>query len=244
MKFSQIKKTAKNTLSGNIRKILIYILFSIILTAVFTFIPIIVSSFVSAEIIVASVTGGSLLLYWIFRCAVRSGTVAWFSFYKRKNRLERALYWLRPGQASGSVRLRLSLLFRKAGWSFLLVFPGIFTVFSFCLLAFDSGLEFNLFLCGIIGGAVMLLLGLIMRFIIVQRYFLSEYIFIQSPDIKIKKAISLSKEKMNGRLKKTALFKLSFLPMMLLCIGIFPSFYVWPYYRQSCAVLAGELKKT
>ena len=42
------------------------------------------------------------------------------------------------------------------------------------------------------------------------------------------------------RVGKICIFRLSFLPWWLLCIFVFPLFYVWGYYRQSLAVLAFE----
>lgn len=241
MKTSQIKKEAGKILSGNIKKSALFILFPVVLTGVFTVFPVLINAYITEPITGILLAGSATVIYVLLRRVIRLSSLAWFVFIKKKNRLVKSLYWMSPKRAMKFVGMRLSLFIRKAGWSFAFLFPGIFTILTFCILAYDSGFEFNLFLCGIIGGAVMLFTGLAFRFVILQRYFMAEYLLVSDPKIKVRDAVSQSKEIMNGRLKKTAFFKLSFVPWFVLCAGILPVFYVWPKYRQSCALLAKEL---
>ncbi len=242
MKNSQIKIHTKQMLIGSIAKSGWFIILSLLALAFFTILPVTANHFIrnSSESIIVSVV--SMLIYACIRCAFRSGSGAWFGFYKSKNRAEKALYWFAPKRIFRSMGLYSSLFFRKLFWTILFLSPGVITIFAFCYLAYDTGIEFNLFLCGVSGGAVLTILGVVFRFVTVQRYFLAREIFVTDPQITVTGAIRKSCEKMEGKLKRTALFKLSFIPWFLLCIGIFPVLYVWPYYRQSCVLLSEEIK--
>lgn len=243
MKNSQIKILTKGVLNGNVARTALFLLLRFCTVVFFTAIPVVVNFYVSNPIIsVLSVTVSLVALAFV-RCGFDAGSNAWFSFYKRKNRAGRAIFWFAPRNNLKAVRLYSALFFVKLFWTILMLLPGVMVVFAFCYLAYDAGIEFNLFLCGIAGGGILLVVGLIFRFLIVQKYFLAKSILIENPSIAVVKAIRQSCEKMNGKLKKTALFKLSFTPWFFVCIGILPIFYVWPYYRQSCTLFAGEIKK-
>ncbi len=244
MKNSQIKILTKGIINGTVKKSFLLLLFGCFALAAFTAIPVLINQFVSDEIISIAAVFLSVIIFAFFCCAFGAGSNAWFCFYKRENRAGRVIYWFWPKNNFKAFRLYSSLFFIKLLWTILMLLPGTIVIFSFCYLAYDTGLEFNLFACGIIGGVVLSLLGLIFRFIILQRYFMAQYFFVSDPKIKINQAIRKSCEVMNGKLKKTALFKLSFIPWILLCVGIFPLLYVWPYYRQSCILFANEIKQT
>lgn len=244
MKNSQIKILTKGILNGSVGKSNLFIIGWLCTLIFFTALPVVINKTISSSAVNIIVITATLLIYAFVRCSFRSGSCAWFRFYERKNRIGRVMYWFSPKRCLKSMGLYTALFFRKLMWTIILILPGIFTLFSFGFLAYDTGLEFNLFVCGIAGGALMTVLGLLFRFVIVQKYFLAQNIFVSNPKIKVSQAIKQSNEVMNGKLKKTALFKLSFAPWIFLCIGIFPALYVWPYYRQSCAVFAGEIKKS
>ena len=243
MKNSQIKIQTKSIISGKTGEALLISLGIIFSVAVFSALSHIIYSlnlpvYVSIPLAVLTV-----FLQWLTYCALRSGRCAWFKFYNRNNKKGRVLFWFKPKYSAKSMRFYLSLFLRKSGWTFLLLLPGVFTATSFVLLAADGGIELNLFLCGIIGGGVMLILGMAFRFLIIQKYFLAQYLFVSDPKIKVRDALRQSTALMNGKLKKTALFKLSFIPWFILCIGILPSVYVQPYYRQSCVMYADNCIK-
>lgn len=243
MKNSQIKILTKGVLNGNVVKSASFLLVNFCAVIVFTAIPFLVNLYVSNPMVCAAAVMTSLAVFVFVRCGFGAGTDAWFSFYKRKNRAGRAIFWLAPKNNFKAFRLNIALFFAKLFWTNLMLLPGAAVVFSFCYLAYDAGIEFNLFLCGIAGGGVLITTGLIFRFLVVQKYFLAKSILIENPRLSAVEAIRRSCEVMNGNLRKTALFKLSFAPWILACVGILPIIYVWPYYRQSCALFAGEIRK-
>ncbi len=243
MKNSQIKILTKGVLNGNVAKSASFLLLSLCIVIVFTAIPFLINLYVSEPIICSAAVAVSLLFLSFVRCGFAAGSNAWFSFYKRKNRAGRVAFWFAPRNNFKAFRLYVALFFVKLFWTILFLLPGVAVIFSFCYLAYDAGIEFNLFLCGIVGGGMLVATGLIFRFIIMQKYFLAKSILIENPSVSALEAIRQSCEKMEGKLKKTAFFKLSFTPWILICVGIVPILYVWPYYRQSCALFAGEIRK-
>lgn len=241
MKNSQIKILTKGIINGNIGKSALLLFGIPAIVILFTALPYVVSLFVSQPIVVSCIVAVVLILNLLTYSALRSGSCAWFRFYNNKNKAVRTLFWFSPRRSVKSAGLYVSLFIRKLLWTIALLLPGAFTAISFILLALDGGIEFNLFLCGICGGAVMILTGLFFRFIIVQKYFLAQYLLVSDPKIKINQAIRRSASLMNGNLKKTALFKLSFTPWFLLCAAVLPAVYVWPYYKQSCSLFANQI---
>ncbi len=243
MKNSQIKILTKGIINGNIGKSMLILCLFISFVIFFTALPYLVGVFVSDPIVSLLILSVVLVLNCFAYSAFRSGSCAWFQFHDRQNKAARTFFWFSPKRCVKSTGLYTSLFFRKLMWTVILLLPGAFTAISFVLLALDTGIEFNLFLCGIIASGVMMLLGLLFRFFIVQKYFLAQYLLVSDPKMKVRNAIKMSCEIMNGRLKKTALFKLSFIPWFALCAAIFPTVYVWPYYKQSCVLYSKELTK-
>lgn len=243
MKNSQIKILTKGVLNGNVAKSASFLILSVCSVIVFTAISFAINYYVSDPVVCVAAAVVTLAVFAFVRCGFGAGGNAWFSFYKRKNRAGRAIYWFAPKNNFKAFRLYCALFFVKLFWTILMLLPGATVAFSFCYLAYDAGIEFNLFLCGIAGGGALMATGLIFRFLIVQKYFLAKNILIENPKVSVTEAIRQSCEKMNGKLKRTAFFKLSFAPWFLACAGILPIIYVWPYYRQSCALFAGEIRK-
>ena len=243
MKFSQIKILTKGILNGNIGKTFLFFIFGLLLIIVFTAVPVIADQLIHNNIVSIVVTALSMLIFSFVSCALRTGCNAWFHFYKRKKRLGRAMFWLAPKNSLKAFGLYVALFLVKTFWTILLLLPGVAIMFSFSYLAYDAGIEFNLFLCGVVGGGILFVMGLVFRFFIVQKYFLAKTILVENPGASVLSAIRQSREIMDGNLKKTAFFKLSFAPWFLICVGVFPILYVWPYYRQSCTVFASEIRK-
>lgn len=131
-------------------------------------------------------------------------------------------------------------------WYELLIKTGAFLLFIFpsvCLSAVtyfaaketDAALAVVIILA--VGSFVLLSVGLAYYFVFSQSFFLYNIIIINNDNIKPSKAYSYS----NGICGKSKLllcrFKLSFIPWWLLCVFVFPAFYVWGYYKQSMALL-------
>ena len=75
--------------------------------------------------------------------------------------------------------------------------------------------------------------GLIFWAIFIQRYSKALFYLACYKDFSPDDAIRESVRKTQGKAAETFLFKASFLPWLILCIGILPALYVLPYYKQS-----------
>ena len=246
MKGSQIKILSKGIISGRLKGSNILLFLMILNAALFTVLPFIINLLTdgySPKIkMISCVCAAAVILLFnmLAFSSFSAGSCAWFWFYNKKNRLGRTVFWFKPFRSFKAARLYVSLFLRKLLIACAFLLPGVGVLLSFVILAMNGGIEFNLFLAGVSGAAAMLILGSIFAFICTQRYFLTPYIVAANPKIKIKDAVSQSKILMNGRMKKTAGFKLSFMPWFILCAAVFPIYYVWPYYKQSCAVYAKQ----
>lgn len=246
MKGSQIKILSKGIISGRLKGSNILLFLMILNAALFTVLPFLINLLTdgySPKVKMISCVCAAaviLLLNMLAFSSFGAGSCAWFLFYNKKNRLGRTVFWFKPFRSFKAAGLYVSLFLRKALITGAFLLPGAVTLASFVILAMNGGVEFNLFLAGISGAAAMLIIGALFAFICVQRYFLTPYIVASNPKIKIKDAVSQSKILMNGRMKKTAGFKLSFMPWFILCAAVLPIYYVWPYYKQSCAVYAKQ----
>lgn len=165
------------------------------------------------------------------------GVNAWFvGGAMGKKRTGRWLvYWLRPKRAASATAFYLSLLFRKLLTYCLFLLPGL-AMLAGCGYLLFVGIEQSLLLALLACAAVLLLLGMGFGFVAAQKYFAAKYLVARKPGICTKQAVEESKALLQGRLLHVAVFKASFLPWFLLCVLLVPAFYVWPYYRQACAV--------
>lgn len=92
--------------------------------------------------------------------------------------------------------------------------------------------------CTVLAGLSLLAAaGLIFYFVFIQRYSKSMFFLACYKDFTAGDAITESVRRTRGKLADISLFKLSFVPWILLCIGILPAFYVVPYYKQSLTCL-------
>ncbi len=97
--------------------------------------------------------------------------------------------------------------------------------------------------------AFLFFLGLIMYLLLTLKYFLADYLFVSLKDFNggfkmINSCFSLSKEMMNGQWGRVISLGISFIPLILSCIFIFPILYVYPYMQSSFAALARSIIKT
>ena len=94
----------------------------------------------------------------------------------------------------------------------------------------------------LIGSAALTAAGLLFWGIAVQRYARAGFYLAAYGDISPVQAISMSVKRCREELTELFLFKLSFLPWLLLCAAILPALYVIPYYKQSvtCRFLGGR----
>ena len=183
------------------------------------------------------------LLVYAFFCTIRTSEYAWYSgsLTRKKNRFRRLIFWYKPKYSVKAFGLNLSLCFLKLFWNIVFLTPAGLVVASTVLIAFNGGVEIYL-LAALLCGAVMLLLcGLVFRFIIIQRYFLAPVILTQNPSNGVFQTIKQSKNLSEGQLLKIVRFELLFIPYWLSCILIFPIFFVYPHYKQSRTIIANAL---
>lgn len=128
------------------------------------------------------------------------------------------------------VRRKLLLL----GWGLFFLLPGgVMLAVAFLLLARGSSVAVLILLFA--GGAVLIAVGLVFWALMMQRYFLAPYLLADNQNISASAALRESALLMDGMAGRTLRFKLSFWPWFLLCVLVFPIYYVWPYYKQACA---------
>lgn len=179
----------------------------------------------------------------VFYSTVSVGEEAWYSgrMTRKKNCIKRFIYWFRPKNSFKAFRLKSALFFLKLFWTLVFLLPSAL-IFSVVLItAFSGGIETYFFLSLCAGAAVLLFIGLIFRFIMIQRYFLAEFIIAENPNNKVLQTIRQSKNLIDGQLFTVIKFKLTFLPFYLLCLFIVPIFFVYPHYKQSRSILAKSL---
>ena len=97
----------------------------------------------------------------------------------------------------------------------------------------DKGLSRNVFFVVLSGALLLALTGLAFWFVSVQKYSRARLILAAYPDITVTDSVKLSVTGMSGRLLSAVLFKISFLPWILLCVFVLPLAFVIPYYNQS-----------
>lgn len=258
MNNSSIKLKSKQLISGKTGKSTLILIFSILTVAFFSVLPFAsqmvigiekVTDFLSSvspyvPYIAASITV-ALILIWAISAAgsFSMGTKAWFSsgVYNKKNRGRRMLFWFKPKRAFHSAGLYLTIFLLNLLWAIALLSPGVLLLASAIVLTMTGGIEINIFICIVSGGAGLTVIGIMFLFVISGRYFLAPYLFAQDPNLKIGIAIKRSKNLLDGSLWRLAAFKLSFVPWFCLYVFILPAIYVWPYYKQSCALFAKEV---
>ena len=183
------------------------------------------------------------LLSYLFHSTLSIGEEAWYSgrIANKKNCIKRFFYWFRPSNSIKALTLKSVLLCLKLFWTIVFLLPSIVTASVIFLTAFNGGIEIYLLIALAVGSLLLLLCGLIFRFIFIQRYFLSEYILTQNPHNTTIQSIKQSKNLLEGQLNKVVIFKLSFIPIFLSCLLILPVFFVYPHYKLSRTIIAKEL---
>ncbi|MBQ7595784.1 MAG: DUF975 family protein [Clostridia bacterium] len=242
MKISEIKRLGRKYAKGNVKKsaaILVCLMISII---ILTAAPYFLSRIISNTYLIIVICTAILTLNIFIYSSFKAGRSAWFLFYNKKKRSQKTLYWFSPSRVFKNSRLYIVLFFKKILLALAFLLPGAAIIISAVILAMNGGVEFNLFVSWIGGGTAILAAGTLFYTVVMQRFFLVPYIRAENPYLKTKEVFRISKKEMNGNLKKTFLMKLSFLPLFISCITVFPVFYVWTYYNQSCALMAQSIK--
>ena len=171
------------------------------------------------------------------------GEKAWYTGRMNKSMLgiRRLLFWFKPMYSIKAFLLKAELLFLRCSSLIFFSIPSLLILSVNLFLAFTGGIEVWIFVSLLSGSAVLLIIGSVFAFIVNQRYFLAEYLYANNPKLKINQAIKQSRNLLDGHLFRIIKFKLSFLPLLLSGILIFPLFFIVPHYKLSCCILAKEL---
>ena len=180
---------------------------------------------------------------FLFYSSVSVGEQAFYGgrMRKKKNCLKRFIFWFNPERSTKAFVLKLLLFALKSMWSIIFLLPFTVTAAFIFAVAFSGGIEVYLLLSLTCGALILLITGLVFRFIFVQRYFLAEFILTEDPSLKPLQCIKRSKNIIDGHLFSVIRFKLSFLPLFISCILIIPSIFVYPHYKQCRTIIAKEL---
>lgn len=119
--------------------------------------------------------------------------------------------------------------------------PVSLMIYLYYMLRGD-GVSRKVLLVALSGTLLLALTGFVFWFVSVQKYSRARLILAAYPGISVTDSVKLSVRSMGGRLLSAVLFKISFLPWILLCAFGFPLLFVIPYYNQSvtCFLLTGD----
>ncbi len=144
-----------------------------------------------------------------------------------------------PGTAAilREFRARTLLFVLRTAWLCLFELPFAATA-ACALLMLYRGCPLSVFL--ILSGfsLLLLLVGLGVYFVAVQRYALCIWLLAGEKRLSARETIKTSARLMDARCLSFAVFKLSFLPWLIPCLLVLPLPSVWGYYKQSCAIRA------
>lgn len=189
---------------------------------------------------------GFLLVTFAAVCIYSSfsmGEKAWYTgkLTKKKNSGKRLRFWFSPLNSFKALRLETILFLLKLFWTIVLLSPSALIFSAAVATAYTGGIEITLLMALVGGGTLLLIAGLIFRFIILQRYFLAPYLMASDPKLKSILAVKQSKNLLEGHIFRIVTFKLKFIPYFLLYPLVIPIFFLHPYYKQSCSVIAKEI---
>lgn len=242
MSNKEIKSVGKELIHSNRLKALFIGAVSMSATALFTVISFFLYKLPLNRIAICAIALLVIISYFIFKASLSFVKKAWYSGkLMRKKTFKRVLYWIIPSHSFKAFRFHCLLFSVKFLWSAVTLLPSFSILTTIIILAYSGGIELYLFVTLISGFVLLLISGLIFRFIIVQRYFLAEHLITLNPKLKPVQAIRQSISLSNGHIKEIISFKLSFLPWIISAPFIFPFLYFIPYYKQSCSVIAKSI---
>lgn len=163
---------------------------------------------------------------WFYENAkkVRLPVKSLFSFYNVK-------------KSPSALKLVVSVELRKFLCVLVFLTPS-FVIAGYIFYALSSGIGIKMLLSLVAGAFLLFVSGAFFAFSFSQRYFLAAYIMYENNSCKVREAIKLSSEIMEKRCFEVAFFKLSFFGWFMLCVFVFPTLYVYPFYKMSNSLKA------
>lgn len=251
MKNKVIKAESKALISGKRGKALLIVLFGILFCAVMTAIifgAIFISRVFKDFGVGVTIASAAVLIFLslITLCVYSSAAIgekAWYGGLtgNKRNCARRLFFWFRPKNAFRALWFNVLLFLIKTMWAIVFFLPSIIFLWSVYYLSASGGLELYLFISLAVGGVLLAVSGLVFYLIATERYFIAGYLFSSDPRLSAMTAIRQSKNLLDGHIFEIVRFKLSFIPWILSCIFIAPAFYVIPYYKESCCMVAKKI---
>lgn len=106
--------------------------------------------------------------------------------------------------------------------------PSFFVTF-FITLLLNEGISSILFVLFFACDLLLLIFGFYSFAVFIQKYQLTAYVFMENPEMQMKKIIKLSSIRMNNKCRQLFKFKCLNIFRRLLCLFIIPSLYYLPY---------------
>lgn len=251
MKNKALKKESKIILKGKTKQailislfVIMFMLFSTLLCAGIIFFGNLFSDnspLINAAIIVLLLIISVPALFVYSSASV--GEKAWYNGIteNKSNYIKRLFFWFKPKYSYRALKFHLILFIIKSFWATLYFLPAAILLWSIYYLSGTGGIEYYLFISLSVGSVLLFLCGAIFYLISIQRYFLAEYLYSSNPRLGAIVSIRQSKNLLDGHILEIVKFKISFIPKLLSCILIVPAFFVIPYYKETCCVVAKKI---
>lgn len=196
-------------------------------------------SFASGETIIFTFFG---ILSYLFLAPFRLGGDIWFYENAKKNRLpvSKLFSFYKGRKLFYSIKFVLALHLRKFLIFFLFSLPST-VLGAYIFYALNEGVGRNLLFVLSVSTAVLFITSFFFAFVFSQRYFTAPFLYYENDFCKVKDVLILSGKIMEKRYFEVAFLKMSFIGWFLLCIFVFPTFYVYPFYKLSISTKALSL---
>lgn len=194
---------------------------------------------VSGEIMIFSFFG---ILSYLFLAPFKFGSDVWFYENAKKNRLsvKKLFSFYRGRKVFYSIKFVLSVHLRKLLIFFLFSVPAI-VLSAYISYALKEGIGRNLLFVLSVGTAVLFICSFFFAFVFSQKYFLAPFLYYENDFCRVRDVLLLSGKIIDKRYFEVAFLKMSFAGWFLLCLLVFPTFYVYPFYKLSVSTKALSL---
>lgn len=229
--YSRIKLSARVILSGSYFKILPLLTLIIFSVCIFTVCNSVLGIFIDRNELFLAVSAVTFIAFVMIVSPAR------LHLETRHFMLARGMKNIKSG--TGVSGFGKSLFFYPLIFCIKLFWFAVFeavpissaVILYFCLN--NNPLSLKAFVVICIGTVFLAVVGLGFYSVFIQRYSKASFYLVCYDDFSPLDAIGESVRRTKDSLTDILIFKLGFLPWFLLCIGIVPSLFVIPYYKQS-----------
>ncbi len=151
-------------------------------------------------------------------------------------------YYLKPRNFISAAAYLAVYSFIKILCFFLCFFPSVALLYGTYALS-EEELSLRVTIVSLLGVAVLTVAGGVCYSALTSGLFLCDCLFVKEKRITMGEIFELSQKMMKSNGKKLTALRFSFIGWFLLCLLVVPVWYVYPYYRQTMAVLANDIMK-